>query len=365
MAFLDPADGMLSVWTVGGSAALLIELCLFRKDPGSQRSTCRSRQQERAPQTDRRSTTASDPQGRTRVLSLAGGGARGIFQARFLQRLEERIGEPLGQHFDVVAATSTGAFPGLAVAAGIPASRITRLYQEHSAQIFKPRLLAPLRKGPRYNVRQVESFLESEFGQRKIGELKTQVFITASVVDTHEGGLFTSNDAEARIVDVALASAGAPTYFPPRKIADKSYLDGGLWANDPTFVAVHHLVHEQDVNLDELAILSIGTGRARQGRSHKDVASLRPASPNTLRFIFDIVPSLQAWQTQVFLERMLSANQVVVVNPVLPEWIPLDGARESMRQLPALADSELESSWSRIERVLNTGSPTETPDEVR
>jgi len=307
------------------------------------------------------------PRGALRLLSLSGGGARGIFQARFLQCLEERLGEPLAKHFDAVAATSTGAIVGLAIAAGIPASRVVQLYKEHSAEIFRARTMGALRKGPRYDVRRLELFLEREFGHRKISELSMQVFVTASVVDTHEGRVFTVKDGQARLVDVALASAGAPTYFPPRRMFndERSYLDGGLWANDPTFVAVHELLHEQHVALDELAILAVGTGRVQRGMSYEEVASMRPASLKALRFIFDIVPSLQAWQGQVSLEKMLLQDQVVVVNPILPEWIPLDDARRSVNLLPAIADSELERSWRRIERVLNRIPPAGTPEEVR
>lgn len=309
----------------------------------------------------------SRPRGSVRLLSLSGGGVRGIFQARFLQRLEDRLGSPLAHHFDAIAATSTGSIVGLAIAAGIPARRIVDLYRNHSAEIFKARTFAALRRGPRYDVRRLRALLEEEFGNKQLGNLSMQVFITASVIDTHEGRLFTVKDGNARLVDVALASAGAPTYFPPGRMHDdeRSYLDGGLWANDPAFVAAHELVHEQKVSFDQLAVLTVGTGRVQKGVSYEELAAMRPASLQTLRFIFDIVPSLQAWQGQILLDRMLTEDQVVTVNPTLAEWIPLDAAGLSATKLLPLADSEFDRSWNKIDKVLNRAPDTGTPQQIR
>jgi patatin-like phospholipase/acyl hydrolase len=109
-----------------------------------------------------------------RVLSLSGGGVRGLFQACFLERLESDIGE-LREHFDLIAATSTGAFVGLGVAAGISAAEIASLYTEHAAAIFKERTAALLRKGPRYSAAPLRAVLEQHFGDRLLEVVRIPV----------------------------------------------------------------------------------------------------------------------------------------------------------------------------------------------
>lgn len=103
-----------------------------------------------------------------RILCLSGGGARGIFQARFLDMLEENYGAQLCKAFDLIAATSTGALVGLAVAAGHPMSSIVRMYVEHAEEIFKPRRASPLRKGGRYNQTTLRNLLEAQFGSQRL-----------------------------------------------------------------------------------------------------------------------------------------------------------------------------------------------------
>jgi predicted acylesterase/phospholipase RssA len=291
-----------------------------------------------------------------RLLSLSGGGVRGIFQARYLERLEEKLNKPIRDHFAAIAATSTGAIVGLTVAAGKPASQITRLYRDHAESIFSSRRFAAVRRGPRYDVGRLEHLLVEELGNLTMDTLPLPVFITSSVVDTYEGRVFTNEDAKERLVDVALASAGAPTFFPPRRLHNDNrwYVDGGLWANDPAYVGLHALLHGSD-NLvaPDVSVLSVGTGRVQHGMTYQQLIEMRPASLPTLRFIFDIVPSLQAWQQQQLLERVLQPDQVVTINPQLPRWIPLDDAHGAIERLPALADSEFDKSWYQLRRLFD------------
>ena len=147
------------------------------------------------------------------LLALSGGGVRGIFQARFLQRLEEALNAPLRSRFSGVAATSTGAIVGLCIAAGIPARNVFDLYQDNASKIFKKKALSPFRSGGRYSTKLLEDLLKRQFGDRRIGDIPIDVFIAASTADTYQGQIFTKADTSLRLVDVALASAAAPTFF--------------------------------------------------------------------------------------------------------------------------------------------------------
>lgn len=294
-----------------------------------------------------------------RVLSLPGGGARGVFQARFLERLESLLGTPLHEQFDLIAATSTGAIVGLALAAGVPAERIARLYLTHATEVFAPRPLASLRRGPRYDTTRLEQLLAEELGDRRLGDLAVDVFIPASVVDTQEGRPFTRSDADIPIVDAVLASAAAPTYFAPRQVTGdhRGYADGGLWANDPGFAAIAHAISVHAVRPEAVALVSVGTGKAQRGEPAEVLANLRPLSPATIRFIFELIGTLQVWHAQQLVRAFLDDDRVIEVNPSLPRWIALDAGREAVLRLPAIADSQADHYCPAIKRLLKSPAP--------
>lgn len=82
-----------------------------------------------------------------RVLSLDGGGMRGIYTAAFLDRLVTQFartrgvdGLDLGKGFDLITGTSTGAIVGCALAVGRPMSEIVKMYRDHGRQIFPHRI---------------------------------------------------------------------------------------------------------------------------------------------------------------------------------------------------------------------------------
>ena len=77
---------------------------------------------------------------RFQVLSLSGGGYRGLYTAKILADLEQEIGGPIAQRFDLIAGTSIGGILALAVAMEIPAEQMVKLFEQHGQEIFKRRL---------------------------------------------------------------------------------------------------------------------------------------------------------------------------------------------------------------------------------
>jgi len=71
-----------------------------------------------------------------KVLSLDGGGIRGVFPAAFLARLEDRIGQPIGSYFDLIVGTSTGGIIAIGLGLGLSARDILQLYEEQGRAIF-------------------------------------------------------------------------------------------------------------------------------------------------------------------------------------------------------------------------------------
>jgi hypothetical protein len=132
-----------------------------------------------------------------RILSLDGGGIRGAFTASLLAEIEARLGIRIGDYFDLVAGTSTGAMIAVAVAAGIPASTIAELYENVGPDIFRPRPdykpqklryrvpFAMIRRGLRkrnsvrlddvlqtkYDPARLKAALTEVFGEDKVGKL--------------------------------------------------------------------------------------------------------------------------------------------------------------------------------------------------
>jgi predicted acylesterase/phospholipase RssA len=291
-----------------------------------------------------------------RILCLSGGGARGIFQARLLEMLEQHHAGRLFNTFDLIAATSTGAFVGLAVAAGIPTSTIVRMYREHAADVFRPRLASRMRRGGRYNQSTLRNLLQTQFASRRMNDLKTRALITASVVDTFEGRFFTENDQTVTLVEAALATSAAPTYFPPLvpQEHDRGYMDGGLWANDPSYLAFHYAVTSLGIPTESIRLFSVGTGRVPYGTTPETIRNLRLVSFRTLRFLRDFTSNLQDWFSQRLCEETLSPTQFLRINPYLKTWISLDDAHSALSFLPALAESEYERHSTTIAYMIAT-----------
>src|SRR5712691_6537192 len=177
---------------------------------------------------------------RFRILSLSGGGVRGIFQAAFLARVASDLEKPLRESFDMIAGTFTGSITALAIALGVDLARVVDLFKSRAGSIFEARWLSSVRKGPRYDSAVLRSELDSVFGTKQLRDAKPNVLVPASWLDRFAHRVFSSlpdnSDKALSVVDVVLASCAAPTYFTPVKPAgeERTYLDGGLWANSPS-----------------------------------------------------------------------------------------------------------------------------------
>ena len=313
-----------------------------------------------------------------RILALSGGGARGVFQAQFLARLEDELGAPIRERFDLIAATSTGALVGLALASGVPAKDLAGFYLDHAEEVFKPsgfltKARSMTQKGPRYDVRVLKRLLnrllaDPDTGRiPTLGELPGQVAICACVLNTLRGHVFTpESDPSWSVVDVALASAAAPTYFAPvrGRSGHQGYVDGGLWANDPTWAAIDHAIHGLGKTRPSLRVLTVGTGSVPYGFVPEDVSRLRPLSAGTVRYMIDATASLQEWLTERLCERLVTRAQLLRIDPPLREWIPLDDAERANRELPGRADDAFATGkddvmrWLREPRLAWSAGPT-------
>ena len=212
------------------------------------------------------------------ILSLSGGGIKGIFQSAFLKYLEDEYKVPLSQIFDFVAGTSTGAIVGAALACDIGMDKVTNLYIKHGKKIFKQKKVGVKFFRPSwYSNKELKKQLEIVFSNKSLQESKTKLLIPSTSLENYKHNIFTQNSRET-IVDALMSSAAAPFYFEAYKTSENIghfYMDGGLWANNPTLVAVLYCLNELDVPLDRIRILSIGTSCMPEGNDASRFNSLR------------------------------------------------------------------------------------------
>lgn len=254
---------------------------------------------------ERGATTLSDPcrsgeaavtskPRRLRVLSIDGGGMRGLYTASYLEALAQRYtvtrkvaGLDVGKGFDLIAGTSTGAIIACALAAGIPLGRVTSLYRNFGQQIF-PRKL-PKRMGasiawqacnrPRHlkaGTTVLENALRTELGDATMGSVWRDRCIALAVpaieMGRHHAWVFKTphlantrhRDDDYSLVDVCLATTSAPVYRSLARIENPDtsghhvFADGGLWANNPVLVGLIDALG-MTVSGDRIEVFSLGT----------------------------------------------------------------------------------------------------------
>ncbi|NEQ15752.1 MAG: patatin-like phospholipase family protein, partial [Moorea sp. SIO3E2] len=210
-----------------------------------------------------------------RILSIDGGGILGTFPAAFLAGLEKQLDQPIGDYFDLISGTSTGGIIAIGLGMGLSATDILRMYKEDGPNIFgqsgncfqnflanKARLLRWFYR-PKYSSKKLHYTLDRLFGDKKLGDAKHRLVIPAWNPVSQSVYIFKTphhlrfrTDYKSPIIDVALATSAAPTYF-QQHITEESVglIDGGIWANNPIAVAVTEAIGvlkwpaDQDVNL--------------------------------------------------------------------------------------------------------------------
>lgn len=223
-----------------------------------------------------------DQQKSFHILSIDGGGVRGIIPARILQSLEESSGKPICDLFDLIVGTSTGGLialgltcPGTNNRPKFRAQDIVNVYLNQSDQIFNRSIWHALRSGgglwgAKYPRQSYDRILEELFSGALLSQALKPVVATAYSLKEGAPSLFTSRQAKAGadfyMRDIAGATSAAPTYFPPKMFSDtkgKDYIevDGGLFANNPESIgAMESYQLVPGLQRENIRIVSIGTG---------------------------------------------------------------------------------------------------------
>lgn len=206
-----------------------------------------------------------------RVLSIDGGGIKGIFAAAFLARLElSRLGgRSIGRYFDLITGTSTGGIIAIALAAGISAQRILDLYVSQGREIF-PRRRDYGFVRPAFKQLALAGALRELFGVSVLGDVTARLCIPSADGRHGDVAVFKTphhpdyrRDWRMSLVDVGLATSAAPTFLKVHEADGYRFIDGGVWANNPVMVGVVDTLSCFSVARRKVRVLSIGNGTAK------------------------------------------------------------------------------------------------------
>jgi hypothetical protein len=317
---------------------------------------------------------------RRQLLALSGGGYRGLFSAIVLEQLEAFAGKPLARCFDLIADTSVGGLLACAIAVEVPVRRVRETLEEHAGAIFpkvrgkKPRQFA----GTLYDsdaLRKAITLTLGEHAQTRLIDiakpllLPTVSWVTGKTLLLTSYGIAGSLASPLKLVDAALATSAAPTYFPPHKIQGDVLLDGGLTANAPDIAALSCAQRRWANGLESTYMLSVGTAGASAAGMAGDVPQ------SGLAWMLDkIIPLIMEAQAHLAAEQcaMLLDQRCLRLNPVPgaghAALNALDVIDVSMTQtLQALGHSTFQDAKARHLGMLNKlcGHSARTPPKKR
>lgn len=277
---------------------------------------------------------------KVRILSIDGGGIRGIIPATILAYLEDRLKKEsanpearLSDYFDFFAGTSTG---GILVCAYLSPQKLSAqqaldLYLNHGQQIFNRPLKRKIRSlfglaDEKYSAKALEKILRDKLGaMTKLSEFAKPCLITAYNITDRKAVFFTSKEArrsaskDYKAWQVARATSAAPTYFEPAMVKTESnflqpLVDGGVFANNPTMcafiearkTAFSHLMGNT-MQPEDAMVVSIGTGSTEKPYQYEDMR--KKGAIGWLRPIIDILMASNAETVHYQLKKLFQNDQ--------------------------------------------------------
>ena len=316
-----------------------------------------------------------------RILAIDGGGIRGVIPAIVLADLEQRTGRRTAELFDLIAGTSTGGIlacgltrRGEGDGPAFSAADLIGLYESEGPEIFHRSLLRTIASvgglaDERYDDRGLTTALARYLDGVRLSETATDLLVTAYEIERREAFFFRSTRAredpghDFALVDVARATAAAPTYFEPVRVTASdggegyALVDGGLFALNPAMTAYADLAADGRADEIEL-VVSLGTGSHTRRLPVADArgwGAIEWAHP-----LIDIVFDGLAQTVDYELRQILGPERYVRVQTRLDEASDaLDDAGdrnlEALRREGARLVAERDADLDRIARALTRG----------
>lgn len=310
-----------------------------------------------------------------KILSIDGGGIRGIIPALVLAEIERKTGRPIAELFDLIIGTSTGGLLALGFgkrdAVGKPqysAKDLSAIYEKRGEEIFSRSLW---RRIPGYNITDekyshegLEALLEEYFGNDTLGQLSSRIVVTT--YDLHQRDtLFLKSwsmpHQNIRIREAARATSAAPTYFEPVPLqvnaSDCALIDGGVFINNPAvsgYAEAHKVFPGED-----LFLLSLGTGQMTRKIPYKDAKDWGQAAwvIPLLSCMFDGVSDAADYQMQQILPPgsyfRLQVNLGKKSDPLCANDDMDDTSERNIRDLQALAAHLIKTRENDLNAICN------------
>lgn len=293
---------------------------------------------------------------RFQILALDGGGIKGIFSAALLAAIEEDLRIRVIEHFDLIAGTSTGGIIAIGLGLGLTPREMLGFYLQEGPHIFSNKFkIASLRQYVRrkFAADPLAAALKKHFGDKRFGDSTKRLVIPSYNLGEDDVYIFRTahcpnlrRDYKLAAWKVALSTSSAPTYFPAaRQIDNLRLIDGGVWANNPSMVAIAEAFGPLSIPLPQIRLLSIGTfNELTDHKKHLDHGGYwqwKKAAPDVIMRGQSIAASNQA-------RFLLGKDNFLRINPSIPAGIvTLDGtdrsddliakaAHISRQQMPAI-----------------------------
>uniref|UniRef100_A0A3B3TKH7 Patatin like phospholipase domain containing 8 n=1 Tax=Poecilia latipinna TaxID=48699 RepID=A0A3B3TKH7_9TELE len=306
-----------------------------------------------------------------RILSIDGGGLRGVLALQTLQKLEALTGKPIHELFDYICGVSTGAVIGFMLGViQIPVKECDDLYRRLGSDVFKQNvILGTVKMGwshAFYDSEAWENILKSKVGSHILVEtsrnpdcpkvaavstivnqglpLKAHVFrnynLLPGVRSHYLGG------CQYQLWQAIRATSAAPGYFQEFKLGNDLHQDGGLLINNPTALAIHESkCLWPDTPLE--CVVSLGTGRIETaGKTSATYTSLKTKLANVISSATDTE------EVHAMLDAFLPPDTYFRFNPFVNEEVPMDESRlEKLNLLQAEGLRYLERNEEKLRKV--------------
>jgi len=243
--------------------------------------------------------------GPKRILALDGGGIRGVITLRILARIEEIVGSPLSEYFDLIGGTSTGSIIAAGLAHGWPVAHLIELYDRLGESVFQGNFLRRGLLRTKFPAEPLRKALKAQFEDHPLGgkELRTGLAIMTKRLDTGSPWVLHNNpkgkyfgprtgstsvpNRDYLLRDIVRASTAAPSYFEPEKIrvatgVNGAFVDGGASPHNNPSLQLLLLATLKGYGLEwplgagNLLIVSVGTGTWEIRHDPKDLLKMKP-----------------------------------------------------------------------------------------
>jgi uncharacterized protein len=346
-----------------------------------------------------------------KILSIDGGGIRGVIPCTILKEIEKRTQRHSSELFDLMAGTSTGAIIALGLATPsfennplkkyeFDAKKMLKFYEDHGKDIFKKRkfhdILSYLIVA--YEVDDLFELLQSKFKGIELKDILTHTNLLVTAFDSAEGSPFLFKSRLAKIVEpnsekafkenpplfkIARATSAAPTFFEPYQDSDSVFLDGGVFANNPSVLAYieakeiwklseqnkskdYVIPSKKGVKTDILPynddlpffMLSLGTGGLKKTLNYsesKNMGKLQWAKP-VIEIMMQGVSDKTDYEMRHLLPEYLDTNKTkryMRINPSIDDSLKKMDEAKNFKELESVAKKYIEEHDDEIEEICN------------